>query len=43
MFSGKMKVLVLFGVFTCTKTIMKIMKIYAQVIYDSFSIPLCVL
>lgn len=40
---SKMKVWLLFGVFTYTKTIMKIMKMYAQVIDDSSSIPLCVL
>lgn len=40
---SEMKVWLLFGVFTYTKTIMKIMKMYAQVIDDSSSIPLCVL
>lgn len=43
MFSGEVKVLVLFGVFTYIKTVVKIVKMSVQVIYDSFSPLLCIL
>lgn len=36
MFSGKVKVLVLFGVFTYIKTLVKTVKMSIQVIYGSF-------
>lgn len=43
MFSGVVKVLVLFNVFTYIKTIVKIIKMSIQVICDSFSPLLCIL
>lgn len=43
MFSGEVKVLVLFGVFAYIKTIVKVVKMSIQVIYDSLSPLLCIL
>lgn len=43
MFSGKVKVLVLRGVFTYIKTLVKTVKMSIQVIYGSFSPLFCIL